>query len=340
MKDVLNILWNSTRSVDVNVIVDSETYFDVYTWYPYTQNNCDSVNDVVHVNHWKHGRFINESIEAMNKVMERNMHGCNLYVASIFIMPFSSGDMNMQGIEDKLIITLVEHFNLTLTRVPPPDNLEFFPPVHKGKLGGSTSLLHSYKTDLVYGGMRFIKLRYDLTDALTPYFQDYLAWLVPAVKNEAYGKRIFLVFSISIWGIVFLVHICLILIVKIIGRFKNEKNFRNLSACMIYLFAVLLSASACQSPQTYFLKYFLCLVSLYYINISTAYQSSLIVMMTKPNIDDSFKNAIDAIEGGLTIYLFPTLPTYKSEFNNPSWEKVKENQIYEKLNSVEKKRKL
>jgi hypothetical protein len=118
-QEVFEVLWKLTRSVNVIALTENESgnEYEIHRWHPYSELRCDGVMK----------RLTNLTISdwSPHKV-NRNLRQCPLFIASLNIMPYTSGDEQARGFEDQIIKELVEYFNMTVTRIKPPLGYRFY----------------------------------------------------------------------------------------------------------------------------------------------------------------------------------------------------------------------
>lgn len=309
-KLVIKTLWVLIKAANVLIMIIEDDKFLFFKWYPYAED-CDVVNKVNLVNEWQNGNF--KQNYPLFSQMSTNLNGCKLSAGTVACPPYviepEKPNEYKEGLDIRLAQSLAEYFNFKIKYIELPENMSPYIIYQNGKPSGFHEMLHKQELDMMLFGVRINDLRNQIADPLDSYTEDALVWVVPTPHLKPHWTSISNAFTNQCWiliSVFFIIcTVTMILITHIQSWTVEHPFFRTASSCMLTSVGIMLNC-AVPHPKSTLLRLFIFMFSMFAINLTSAYQSSLITLLTGRRYYKVFETPMDAVEGGVTTYLFPS----------------------------------
>jgi hypothetical protein len=286
---ILKDLWDTARILNVVVLVQQDTFLNLYTWFPYTSHDqCDNVESITLVNQWVmagEGRFVRE-VKLFPYKFPNNFHGCTLKISTGF--KYIS--------EDILLRKLFKALNVTLEYVTEfPHNMPFY-----GKMGTSLKDLVSGKSDVSYGAIPLIDRTVKYGDPSFPYYVLKFRWFVPCSKPFSRLQRISHIFSPSVWAAIVIVLFLVAVTFWLLARQGNDsRSYTTFSSALYNVWAVTVGVSVTQMPRGSMLKLMLLVLVWYSFAMSTVFQTFFTSFLVDPGYQQQPTAFEEIFESGM-----------------------------------------
>ena len=301
---ILGELWEKeiVNSVVLVHNMDADTStatVDIHTWFPFAEDHCRGpadrtvVLDQCAVN--SECQFVRNAKLFPDKMS--NFHGCVLRASTFEHEPFtisktkngSKITQNWKGVEIGVLQTIAGELNFTVEYLP-----ETKRKAHKffglyDEVSKKQSDVGSAAVPRLYHGI-------GQRDHTTGYFEETVQWFGPPRKPIPQWKGLVILFTPLMWLLVLIVYLIASIIFWSLANFHRSVNehtsYKNPIACFLLTFSIVLGEAVFVRPQTWYLRLFFVVWVYYCLLINTAYQSSLISVLTK----QQFEPPIDTLE--------------------------------------------
>jgi hypothetical protein len=226
-----------------------------------------------------------------------NFHGCVLrastYVHEPFVISNNKKDINVtqysEGLEIGVLQTIASQLNFTVEYLPEPDSMNY----KRRRLYEEVSKKQS---DVGFAAAAHSSHAIDERDYTIGYVRETVKWFGPLPKPVPHWKGFVILFTPLMWLLVLIVYLIASIIfwsLANVHRSVNEHvSYKNPVVCFFHTFSVVLGEAVFVRPQTWFLRSFFVVWVYYCLLINTAYQSSLISVLTQPR----FEPTVDTVE--------------------------------------------
>jgi hypothetical protein len=279
-----------------------------YTWFPYLPpGQCDKEN-IFPV-------FLDECLIANSPKFARNvtlfpqkvpldLYGCPITLSTFPWPPFIINPQvseapdkvfYTEGLEIKLVNTIAQKMNSTVQYLPPPANDSKW-----GNLipsGLSTGLLGEVfyrRADAAFASMTATKDRIQYLDTTVTYWSNSVAWIVPRPKFISGWRSLLGIFKPTLWGTVILTYLLgsasLCILSHMVLHPREPALYRSPGSCMMATWALSLEIGAHLQPRGVATRLVFTCWAIYCLQISTAYKSSLISVLTNPQQEPAILN--------------------------------------------------
>lgn len=351
-KSVLQELFEHSV-VDVNVISDRDrtSIIQSQTWYPYEGTNCGE--NVISVRTVNECEFFGQQSENETEVdfnedtdeeqtgedelfllqydfsnlgpkLPFNLHGCPIRVAALALEPFviQKDAKNTIGFEVIMTKVISEQMNLVpIFKIMDSNIANKF--ITANNITGLYADIVNGKVDIMIGGMFDNNISTNLVSSSVGYSDDDLTWCVATARGAPTWMNVFAIFDMKTWAIavilVFLTGLGLLWMLKYEGI--RHENF--MWSTFIAL-ALSINVSAPYQPKSSYIRIFIAGYFLYGMNFSTAYQSFLISVLTRPRFQPQIKELKVAVQKEM-IFVGPENVINYLHSDDPVTEYVRDN---------------
>jgi hypothetical protein len=329
-KDVVNAVVLA-NSIDRNT---STATMDIHTWFPFTEDHCRGPVDKTVILDQCVINSASQFVKNVKLFPEKmsNFHGCELRASTFLHEPFTiskkKGDSNVtqysEGIEISVLQTIANKLNFSVKYLPEP----------KRKANKYYSLydeVSSNQSDVGFGSVPHLVHGIDKRDHTVGYVKETVKWFGPPAQPSPRWKGLVLIFTPLLWLLVLIVYLIASLIIWLLANVNRtvteHVSYKNALLCFLQTFSVTLGEAVFVRPHTWYLRLFFVVWVYYCLLINTAYQSSLISVLTRPQ----FEPAVDTVEKLLKSdmaygYVAPLKPWFRRT-DEPAYKKVIKNGI-------------
>jgi len=290
---ILGELWEKdvVNSVVLAHNMDADTSratVDIHTWFPFTEDHCSGpadrtvILDQCVVN--SECQFVKNAKLFPDKMS--NFHGCVLRASTFEHEPFTisktKNDSNVtqywKGVEISVLQTIASHLNFTVQYLPET----------KDKTHKYFSLyeeVSSKQSDIGFGAVPQSYPAIGPRDHTVGYFQETIKWFGPLPKPIPHWKGLVILFTPLMWLLVLIVYLIASIIfwslANVHRSVKEHVSYRN-PVVFLHTLSLLLGHAVFVRPHSWYLRLFFVVWVYYCLLINTAYQSSLISVLTHP----------------------------------------------------------
>ncbi|CAG9797465.1 unnamed protein product [Chironomus riparius] len=290
-----NILFMSSGS-------DNEA--NMYTYYPYSNNYCESVIPI-QLNKFIGHHWMN-NIDYFPKKLT-NFYGCPLRIATYSNPPFmiinnvKNSSVLVNGFEGYLLRVLAQRFNFKMDLLYPKEPGSIF---KNGSTTGAIKMVLDSKVNFTIGFFASTPVRDAIMQPSYVYYTTNLIWIIPPGKPQSALKKLTNPLKYYVWVMTLLsivIGFIVIALVKMQPRSIQRFIFgKKTQSPGLNLLNIILGNSVRQVPMRNFSRSLFLLASIYFFLIRTSYNSGLVKfiqmdtrekhMMTTPQmIKENFK---------------------------------------------------
>jgi hypothetical protein len=325
IRKILGELWEKEA---VNSIVlannmdecTSRATVDIHTWFPFTEGNCRGpVDKTVIIDQCVvkgECQFVKNAKLFPDKMS--NFHGCvvraSTYPHEPFILSKKKDNSNVtqysEGVEINVLQTIARQLNFTVVYIPETNStthkiLSLFDEVSRKESDvGFASAPYSYNAS-------------DKIDHTIGYVQETVKWFGPLPKLSPHWKRPVIIFTPLMWLLLLIVYLIVSLIfwsLANVNIFVNEHvTYQNAVVCFLHTFSVVMGVVVFFRPHTWILRLFFIVWVYYCLLISTAYQSSLISVLTHPQFEPPFDTVEKLLNSRMPYGYIPPIKRWYNE---------------------------
>jgi hypothetical protein len=303
---VVQELWDNARVLNVVVLVQLDTVFHMYTWFPYqSRQQCEDVTDVVLINQWslEGNTMVNDTKNLFENKAPKNLHGCPIRA--------SSPDRNMPEI--RYINMFSSRFNFTLDV---QEKSERDGPIYE-RIKSSIMDLVVGSSEMAIGGMPLLIDIANVANPSVPYYEVLYEWYVPCARPLSRLQAISKIFPISLWvslsATVLLVAVVLWALEK---RATDSRAFRSLDIALYNVWAVVLGVAVTRMPRTYRLRVIIFAWICYSFSIATVFQTFFTSYLVDPGLEKQITSLDELLESEMEFGIRPEMTVYFEGSNN------------------------
>lgn len=335
---IVETLWRN-RVLNAIIMIPQTEYSNaitIHSWFPFSGKNCANsfVRETNIVNECHNGIFLDPAALFPNKV-PRNMHNCTVKVRAVIWPPFiiqpklvtDRNDVNFtKGIEILILKTIANVANFTIVYSLSDKEQDWG---YLGRNRSSTGMMRSIldeEVDIGIGALAPMLNRHQYFDTSVPYLFDSTTWCIPHSSPLPKWKSLLIVFQSTTWILLFTSYFFITFAMKLLSL-NNQKQtptyYKSVTSTLLVNFAILLGLTVKTLPKPTKIRLLLILWVLVSLNLNSAYQSSLISVLTQPNYEkqiEEFDELIQKYNIGLVPPTFKFLGNYGREsLDKRSW---------------------
>ncbi|CAO1421445.1 unnamed protein product [Diamesa hyperborea] len=272
---------------------------NILTWFPYAKGNCDGThNEFVQLGVCENSTIIPDGVNIFPAKVPVNMNGCPVKIATLiyppFIFPPSKGqkvgnDVNLtKGIDIQIIKNIAKQANFSpkFHVLDESENWgQIFPLNNSGT--GMMGEFMKHRTDIAVGSLKPDLERHKTFDFTVQYMEDTTVWVVLIADEIPNWRKIFLVFTPTVWILTTVVYLISSILVYFLGKAaltndqKEHVLYRSFHGALFAMYGVFVVNST-GFAYTSRIRHFVIFWSLFCIHWYTAYTTSLVSLMTSP----------------------------------------------------------
>ncbi|PSN34681.1 Ionotropic receptor 599 [Blattella germanica] len=273
-----------------------ELDLELYTWYPFKEQNCGELKSVELVEKWNISRIhkFKNITEFYPIKIPKYFMKCPIKISSFGIRPYiipiedrtyeeTNNLYNLSGIMVEYIINAIEEMNLTAFFYPPVISTNLLDAVETVKLLGISS-------DIVLGPFPLLSLLESMFDHTVPYFFDSVHWLVPCPGPISKVERILSTYSESVWIAIICTFSCSALTFWFIAKRDSDNKescaYVGMSNSFYNTWAISLGISVTKIPIDTTLRLFFILFVWYSFAMSTIFQAFFMAYLVEPGYEN------------------------------------------------------
>jgi hypothetical protein len=299
---IVQQLWDSTSVLNALVLVENETVFQLYTWFPYqSYKDCGAVSNVQLI------KVLNKNGNNNNKIIfpykvPKDFLGCPIKVSISYI------DHNIGA---TLLTTFLLRLNFTV--------------LHQRNFSENDDTVDRIRTTL----QDFIFDFCDIAGSYGPqasvleygdpsYEIDifYYAWYVPCATPLDRIQKIATIFSIPLWMALMSVTVFVSVIMWQLARSSLEDDsYKNIFIVFYNVLAVNMSVSVSKMPRTSRLRIIFSAWVFHCLAISTVFQIFFTSFLANLGLQKQITNLDELVESKMEYASSPALRTFNNGMN-------------------------
>lgn len=298
----------------------------ILTWFPYAKGNCEGDhNEFIQLGICEDSKIIPDGVNIFPEKIPVNMNGCPVKIATLiyppYILPALNGknlgnNVNLTtGIEIKIVQSIAQQANFSpkFHILDESENWGRIFPHNKSGTGMMGEFM-KHHTDIAVGSLKPDYERHKTFDFTVQYMEDTTVWVVLIADEIPNWRKIFLVFTPTVWTLTAVAYLLSSILVYFLGKAaltKDQKEhvlFRSLHGALFAMYGIFVVNSTGFAYTTR-LRNFVFFWSLFCIHWYTAYTTSLVSLMTSPIHVEKLRNFEDLKRSKFQFGM--TLPTTK-----------------------------
>lgn len=329
---ILKIAYNHSKYIATLLIPSARDIFDMYVFDLYAKDSiyCGAKPVLTLLNTCNQGKF---NFTTYRHIPNFNKLNCTIRVELVYTPPFvvSSTD----GIEVRLLKQIENRLNITFEMIYYNTTLRWGSKQSDGNWSG---ILRRIYNDHFRIGVGSVALREDRLldfDFSLDYFSEEMFWVVPRAEHVNDGSLLLFMFTRSLWIVLLVFLVIIAVFFWIVSNVEREwmpiqdNSLKKIGPAILFSLQISLSNSVVKHPSLFANRMIFITYVLFYIVISSLYQSALINILTKPKHKHQIKTYDEILKSSLEIGGISYVQEF---FHTPENEKAMI--IYHKYNSL------
>lgn len=280
-----------------------KSVFSVYTYFPFSEGNCVYSGDVVLLDQWKYGHFVQGNQLYPHKQI--NLYQCPLTICTFDFPPMlilkNNTDTNftLDGAEGRILSVAAAAMNFTPRITKPSDGRRWGIVYQNGSADGLVGDLIRRQADIGIAFLSLSKDRYELLEMTNMYLVGCFTWVVPKAQFYPHWMHLILPFSLQMWICVITSTLVTILGLILVNSAQTHSN--EISNICLDVFSITCLLSVPKPPTfsrsriIFILYVWVCLI------VMTGYTSCLVSHLTIPKRMKDIDSLEDILDSQLTV---------------------------------------
>lgn len=312
--EMIDTLWTQFRILHLVVILQKTSECEVYTWYPYKPENCQSTPVLQLIDTWRDNQFQNNTDFKLNH-LPQHFGNCPLKSSVAICPPFVG--RNGQGPEAEILADLLASVGLKPLRVKIPSYVGYFTePKSDGTIAPDSvfDLLTNQNTEIATTCL--VKTIENIEfDSLPSHLTDYGVWHLPGPTPIAMRFGFAQALSLEIWTAILASFLASVIFLFIVVRSKS------FGFIFCWMTARLLSLPYPELSKRTSLRLFSIILELSILVISAIYRSLLLLNLFITPVF-RFHSAQEGADYGLTAFIRTLDAQYINQSNHDFWNQI------------------
>ncbi|KAJ9578041.1 hypothetical protein L9F63_025096 [Diploptera punctata] len=308
-------------------------HFNIYTWFPFQSGlRNDKESNITYLDTCYSNQSFQNNRHLFPRKVSNDLHG---YPLRIFGFEFQydvengyevSTNIDFNKLEIKFLENILNKLNLKASySFQPLKNIsddEIF-----GVL--MTKLLvdlYPDNADVIIGSLPLNDLLYSLGDPSVPFMSSPVQWYVPCSKRARRYGTMFRVFSPAIWIMVCITFSCFVIIIwlyEVISDTREQKNYKDIVECSLYLFSLSLGVSIPRVPFTFRVKILLVTWLIFCFAMTLIFQTFFTSFLVQPYKEKQISNLEELLDSEMDIGYCSVFELLINQFPDPYYQKIK-----------------
>ena len=300
---VMQELWENMKVLDMVVLVQSETEFHLYTWFPYWSDKCQNITDAVLLNKWtwKNGGEFAKNETLFPYKLPDNFKGCLIKL----VVPYHG------TFEITYFFEFLKGLNFTVQI--DAKEWEINPNIYAAIENALADVLFD-EAEIAFGGIPLLKAASDFADPSLPYYQTQYMWYVPCAKPLNRLEAVSHIFSTSLWVTLITFMFLTAVIMWCIARITLESHtYKTISSVFYNVWAVVMGVSVTQMPRTLHLRLVIFPWICYCFAISTVFQIFFTSYLVDPGLQTQITSLQELLDSKIEFGFRSEIETYYKE---------------------------
>ena len=312
---IYELMWMEYKAVNTVVLMpDSSgnyTVLDLYTGFPYQNENCENVKEITLVDKWvleNNGTFSKKRNLFPSKI-PTNFQKCVIKVASIGIPPYvilnreeTDEDGNtvydVRGLTIEYFLLSMKKMNVTIEFLQPALDISFNAGLREA------SKLMTGIADVVVGIVPLLPIfSSGKSEFSIPLNTVILRMIVPCPKPISRVDRFLTVFEASVWLTMIIVFVLTSALFWVSANYPDRmvaidyKTLQTIPKCMYNAWSIFIGVSVPQMPRSCKVRIFFLIYVCYCFAISTVFQAFFVSYLVEPGYGEkisTFQELLDS----------------------------------------------
>jgi hypothetical protein len=298
---VMQELWDSLKILDMVVLVQSETEFHLYTWFPYqSETQCQDITDAVLLNKWtwRNGGEFTKHETLFPYKLPNNFRGCLIKL----VVPYHG------TFEVKYFFEFLKGLNFTV--IIYEKEWELDPNIDVIITEAMKDVLFGV-AEIAFGGIPLLKEATDVADPSLSYYQTQYLWYVPCAKPLPRLKAISHIFSLSVWLTLIASMFVIAVIMWCMSRMTLESHVYKTASSVLYnMWAIAMGVAVTQMPRTLHLRVIIFPWICYCFAISTVFQIFFTSYLVDPGLEKQITSLQELLDSNMEFGFRPEIKIY------------------------------
>jgi hypothetical protein len=293
---------------------------EVYAFFPYQpKNKCGNTIRASLLDYWvqscsDEGRFL-RNVPLFPSKIPPDLQGCTLSVSTLEVEPMVMTRKSTydDGLEIRILNTILGYMNLSsLFLPPPPNNEKWGRHLSNGSWDGVIGRVTSGRSDIGIGGLVVRNVAQDSADFTFPYLEQNINWYVPCAKASPHTTTITRVFTTAVWFCIATIYITVSALMWCLYKlhWKSSEFFKNISQsftiCLLNLWVIMFGISASIRLQNFATFRMLYILWIFYsLGLNTVYQAFLTTYLVEPRLEKPLSTEQELIQSGIQLGINP-----------------------------------
>jgi hypothetical protein len=310
IRSIFHELWENGI---INAVVLAPTQYtnysslDIHTWFPFEEDHCRGpvIRSVIRQ------QLLTDSEVRLDKNTNlfpdkmSNFYGCEVTASTFpyvpFVFPMEKADSNItfytEGLEIRVLHIIARTLNFTTKFLPENKH-------NTSKWYGMYDEVSNKLADVGFTATPQTVRSIGHRDHSVWYLKETIRWFGPHAKPTEQWKSLVIIFSPLMWLLVLIIYfICSLIfwsLAKVNTAVREHVTYTDALLCFLQTFSMILGEAVSVRPQTWYLRLFFIVWVFYCLLINTAYQSSLISVLTDPRYEPSVDTVEKLLNSGLS----------------------------------------
>lgn len=298
---VMREAWDEMRALNMVVLVQFETDFHFYTWFPYQSDKlCADVEDVELLNQWtweKGGEFLSSELLFPNKI-PKNFKGCPIKAVTPYYKTF----------EARYLPEFLKGLNFTIEIES--KYWEIYVDLEVAIRTAMEDVLLG-RAEVAFGAIPLFKDAADLADPSFAYYESKYQWYVPCAKPFSRLEAISRIFSLPVWAaLVTSMFLIAVVTCSLARRSAESHAYTTPSTALYNVWAVVMGVSVTEMPRTSHLRVVIFPWIWYCFAVSTVFQAFFTSYLVDPGLQKQITSLEELVESGIEFGFRPEIGLY------------------------------
>jgi hypothetical protein len=298
---VMKEAWDDMRALNIVVLIQVETEFRFYTWFPYqSYERCEDVKDAVILNRWtwkNGGEFVSNEPLFPYK-LPKNFKGCPLKAVTPYHDTF----------EARYLTGFLSGLNFTIEI--DSKYWEIYVELEIVIRKAFEDVLFG-RAEVAFGAIPLYKEAADLADPSVPYYESKYEWYVPCAKPFSRLEAISHIFSLPVWVTLVASMLVVAVVTWSLARRSLESHAYTTASTVLYnVWAVVVGVSVTEMPRTSRLRVVIFPWIWYCFAVSTVFQTFFTSYLVDPGLQKQITSVEELLESGIEFGFRPDIRLY------------------------------
>ncbi|PSN57905.1 Ionotropic receptor 634 [Blattella germanica] len=275
---------------------------DILAWFPYYNNNCGEVDEMVLLNQWfsVNGGQFSKGLNLFRYKVPAKFSGCPFITIVVGSVPYAiitknytneNGEpvLEMEGLGPFLVNSFTKRHNFSVQFLPYRELRDV------NIILRTIEIFSNGKVNLITGAFPLYAFFVPFGEYTVPIINDAVVFICPCPRPIGRLRSVLNMFTMSTWLAVVIVLVSSSLILYLhTKRDKNEvKHYKNFGNCSSSSWAILLGVSAPHLPESANNRCYFAAYVWYSLAINVVFQTFFVSFLVEPRYEQKFRTLED-----------------------------------------------